>query len=636
MDIKILPPQLANQIAAGEVVERPASVVKELIENSLDAGASRIEIDIEQGGAKRIAIRDNGKGINKDQLALALSRHATSKIDCLEDLEAIVSLGFRGEALASISSVSRLTLTSRPEAQSEGWQAYAEGRDMQVIVKPAAHPCGTSLEVLDLFYNTPARRKFLRTEKTEFAHIDEVVRRIALARFDVHLTLRHNGKLIRQYRAASDEPQQEKRLVAICGPAFLQHSLKLQWQHEPLSLEGWVATPDSTKNFADLQYFYVNGRMMRDRLINHAIRQAYQDKLGEQQLPAYVLYLKIDPRQVDVNVHPAKHEVRFHQSRLVHDFIYQGVLSALQNAEVMTMDPSPPAKHALQNRVAAGGNIFATPQQRVSQERETDADIGQEAWRFQPVSSLPSTTVSRGGHYSLNAEIYRKSEGENYQQLLSTDNVVTPRDKVANAGQPSVAHVDNPYSFGRVLTVYQKQFALVEKQQQFALVFLSQAERALIKFRLTPQDQDIKSQPLLIPLRLKAEPSEKRVLQYHQTMLSRLGIDIMSEGKQIIVSAVPLPLRTRNLQKLIPEMLHYFVEQKEYNMTVDRFLNWLVKHSCLQCNEWNLSQAIALLAELESQVPNIVQDPPAGLLSPVVLTGITEALIYDSHTSSTT
>ena len=235
MPIQVLPPQLANQIAAGEVVERPASVVKELVENSLDAGATRIDIDIERGGAKLIRIRDNGCGIKKDELALALARHATSKIASLDDLEAIISLGFRGEALASISSVSRLTLTSRTAEQQEAWQAYAEGRDMNVTVKPAAHPVGTTLEVLDLFYNTPARRKFLRTEKTEFNHIDEIIRRIALARFDVTINLSHNGKIVRQYRAVPEGGQKERRLGAICGTAFLEQALAIEWQHGDLT-----------------------------------------------------------------------------------------------------------------------------------------------------------------------------------------------------------------------------------------------------------------------------------------------------------------------------------------------------------------------------------------------------------------
>lgn len=307
MPIQVLPPQLANQIAAGEVVERPASVVKELVENSLDAGATRIDIDIERGGAKLIRIRDNGCGIKKDELALALARHATSKIASLDDLEAIISLGFRGEALASISSVSRLTLTSRTADQQEAWQAYAEGRDMDVTVKPAAHPVGTTLEVLDLFYNTPARRKFMRTEKTEFGHIDEIIRRIALARFDVTLNLSHNGKVMRQYRAVAEGGQKERRLGAICGTPFLEKALAIEWQHGDLALRGWVADPNaSSAAFAEIQYCYVNGRMMRDRLINHAIRQACEDKLGADQQPAFVLYLEIDPHQVDVNVHPAK------------------------------------------------------------------------------------------------------------------------------------------------------------------------------------------------------------------------------------------------------------------------------------------------------------------------------------------
>lgn len=366
MPIKVLPPQLANQIAAGEVVERPASVVKELVENSLDAGATRIDIDIDRGGAKLIRIRDNGCGIGKDDLALALARHATSKITCLDDLEAILSLGFRGEALASISSVSRLMLTSRTADQSEAWQAYAEGRDMAVTVKPAAHPQGSTVEVLDLFYNTPARRKFMRTEKTEFTHIDEVVRRIALARFDVSVNLSHNGKLIRQYRAVKDPSQSSRRLASICSPTFVEHALEVEWTHGDLGIRGWVADPAGSRSLTDMQYCYVNNRMMKDRLINHAIRQAYQDQLKDDQQPAYVLYLDVDPHQVDVNVHPAKHEVRFHQSRLVHDFIYQAVMSVLQQAgnpvlaEPQAEEETP--RWQPENRPAAGGNHFRNRQ----------------------------------------------------------------------------------------------------------------------------------------------------------------------------------------------------------------------------------------------------------------------------------
>ncbi|MFI3275502.1 DNA mismatch repair endonuclease MutL [Vibrio sp.] len=339
MTIKILPARLANQIAAGEVVERPASVVKELVENSLDSGATRIDIDIEKGGAKMIRVRDNGKGIVKDELALALSRHATSKIHTLDDLEAIVSLGFRGEALASISSVARLTMTSRPATQDQAWAAQSEGRDMQVKLQPAAHPIGTSVEVLDLFFNTPARRKFLRTEKTEFTHIDELLKRIALSRFDVTINLRHNGKMIRQYRAAKTDVQAEKRIAAVCGNAFVRHMLKIELEHQGLKLHGWITTPEGARQQSDLQYCYVNGRMMRDKLINHAIRQSYETSLRPDQFATYVLFIELDPHQVDVNVHPAKHEVRFHQARLVHDFIYQALSDGLAQSKQIDAAP---------------------------------------------------------------------------------------------------------------------------------------------------------------------------------------------------------------------------------------------------------------------------------------------------------
>ncbi|WP_215407892.1 DNA mismatch repair endonuclease MutL [Vibrio gigantis] len=339
MTIKILPARLANQIAAGEVVERPASVVKELVENSLDSGATRIDIDIEKGGAKMIRVRDNGKGIVKDELALALSRHATSKIHTLDDLEAIVSLGFRGEALASISSVARLTMTSRPATQDQAWAAHSEGRDMQVKLQPAAHPIGTSVEVLDLFFNTPARRKFLRTEKTEFTHIDELLKRIALSRFDVTINLRHNGKMIRQYRAAKTQVQEEKRIAAVCGNPFVRHMLKIELEHQGLKLHGWITTPEGARQQSDLQYCYVNGRMMRDKLINHAIRQSYETSLRPDQFATYVLFIELDPHQVDVNVHPAKHEVRFHQARLVHDFIYQALSDGLAQSKQIDAAP---------------------------------------------------------------------------------------------------------------------------------------------------------------------------------------------------------------------------------------------------------------------------------------------------------
>ena len=612
MPIQILPPQLANQIAAGEVVERPASVVKELVENSLDAGATRIDIDIEKGGAKLIRIRDNGAGIPHSELAMALARHATSKIASLDDLEAIVSLGFRGEALASISSVSRLTLTSRTADQSEAWQAYAEGRDMTVTVKPAAHPQGTTLEVLDLFYNTPARRKFMRTEKTEFTHIDEIVRRIALARFDIAISLSHNGKLVRQYRGVSDESQRERRLGAICGTTFMAHALRIEWQHDDLSLRGWVADPEGARQLSELQYCYVNGRMMRDKLINHAIRQAYHDQLGADQQPAYVLYLTIDPHQVDVNVHPAKHEVRFHQSRLVHDFIYQGVISVLQSAGTAAVpladEPEAPVRWQPENRQAAGENQFAAP----------------------PSGGTPRQQGGGSASWQRQDPGYQKREGAVYQQLLKTPPSAREPDPVPEplkATPQSAPLQSHSQSFGRLLSVIEKQFAVIERGNGLALLSLPVADRWLKQVQLTPGSEGLKPQPLLIPVRLKMGKSELAAIAQHQLLLTQMGIDLQAEGQHVTLRAVPLPLRQQNLQILIPDLLGYLARQQE--VAVSQVTQWLARHTMTAIPDWNHSQAIALLAEVERLCPTLVKKPPSGLLQQIDIETALNALKHE-------
>ena len=285
--IRLLDNRLANQIAAGEVVERPASAVKELLENSLDAGASKLTVEVEAGGAKLIRIRDDGYGIPQGDLALALSRHATSKISELEDLEGVATLGFRGEALASISSVSRLTLTSCTEGQPSGWQVQVEGRDMESRLNPAPHPVGTTVEVKDLFFNTPARRKFLRTEKTEFSHLEEVVKRLALSRFDVAFALRHNQRSIHQLRAAQTQAEKDRRVASLCGPKFIENAVCVDVEASGLRLWGWVGLPTFSRSSADLQYFFVNGRVIRDRLVAHAVRQAYRDVLFSGRHPTF-------------------------------------------------------------------------------------------------------------------------------------------------------------------------------------------------------------------------------------------------------------------------------------------------------------------------------------------------------------
>ncbi|MEQ5185655.1 DNA mismatch repair endonuclease MutL [Providencia rettgeri] len=650
MAIQILSPQLANQIAAGEVVERPASVVKELVENSLDSGATRIDIEIERGGEKLIRIRDNGCGINKDELILALARHATSKIATLDDLEAIMSMGFRGEALASISSVSRLTLTSKPAEQTEAWQSYAEGRDMQVTVKPAAHPNGTTVEVLDLFYNTPARRKFMRTEKTEFGHIDEIVRRIALSRPDVAINLSHNGKLVKQYRAAQDANQQERRLGTICGTGFMQGALALSWEHSDLGIKGWVVAPSTTSSgVSDIQYCYVNGRMMRDKLINHAIRQAYEGHLDENQQPAYVLYLTIDPKQVDVNVHPAKHEVRFHQARLVHDFIYQAVRTVLLNALTESELPGiEPVSNEVENRASAGDNYFASPTvQETGKPQGTQRSHAQEpplsygeprnasvAGKNNTFTSDHAGKSSPISNYNRSEPSYERKAGELYQRLMSIP--VAPEDKkplfperkplsVNPVDSQSVAKSADNYQFGKVLTIYAKNFALIESSLGIILLSLNEANYLLKLAQLTPENGGLKPQPLLIPLKLSLKSDEIEVLQRYKEQLTLFGIDASIFHGKVTIHTVSLPLRTQNLSQLFSDLI-VFLSAKE-SVSNENIAQWLANAISQAKNEesWSLAQAVQLLADVERICPQWVANPPPTLLQlinlqPVVAT----------------
>jgi DNA mismatch repair protein MutL len=354
MPIRELPPQLVNQIAAGEVVERPASVLKELLENSLDADARRIEIEVEAGGLRLCRVRDDGRGIPGDEVARALARHATSKIASLDDLDAIGTLGFRGEALPSMASVSRLTLTSRTADADSGWRVEVDGGAGREAA-PAAHPPGTTVEVRDLFYNPPARRRFMRTEKTEFGHLDRVARRVALSRFDVAFRLVHNQRPVFDLRAAPDRESQEQRLARLCGMPFVEQSVFVDHEASGMRLSGWLGLPTFSRSQADLQHFYLNGRMVRDKVVTHAIRAGYADVLFHGRQPAYVLYLEMDPRGVDVNAHPTKHEVRFRDSRSVHGFLYHTVERALAETRPTDQRSQAPATAAESGAPAAGG-----------------------------------------------------------------------------------------------------------------------------------------------------------------------------------------------------------------------------------------------------------------------------------------
>lgn len=506
MPIRILPPQLANQIAAGEVVERPASVVKELVENSLDAGADHIEIEIEKGGSKLIRVRDNGSGIAEQELVLALSRHATSKITDLNDLEAICSLGFRGEALASISSVSRLTLTSKTAGQSAAWQASAEGRDMQVEVRPAAHPDGTSIEVLDLFFNTPARRKFLRTDKTEFGHIDELVKRLALSRYDVSWLLSHNGQQVRRLKAALTQDQRQKRVAALCGRVFAEHAAFIENQYGDVKIWGWLVHPQACSAQLHCQYSYVNGRMMRDKLLNHAIRQAYGDTLAPDQQPAFVLYLELEPRQVDVNVHPAKHEVRFHQARLIHDFVVSALTDALtqltpasravsQPGLTVQEPPAQPYRHVV------SGNSRST---YTADRRPSDTAVKQELSYWQSSQSLAATT-----------------------QVTSS--------MPANTQSP--------------LLITKNRYLLQQSGDDIVVIDLLPTLGAYFAAQRQP------SQTLLLPQRITLNTQQCRLLTDKAEQFNRLGFDMLLTDQLLIVRAVPLWLRNTVVSQWLGEWL---------------------------------------------------------------------------------
>lgn len=578
MPIQILPPILANQIAAGEVVERPASVVKELVENCLDAGADRIEIELEKGGSQLIRIRDNGSGIGKEELALALSRHATSKISTIEDLESIVSLGFRGEALASISSVSRLTLTSRPEGQSEAWQAFAEGREMAVTLRPAAHPCGTTLEVRDLFFNTPARRKFLKSEKTEFSHVDELIRRLALSRFDVTFLLQHNGKLVRQYRVARSDDERLRRVAAACGPAFLERALRVDSEHMGLSLCGWLLPPAApTDTTPDLQYCYVNGRMMRDKLLTHAIRQGYLEAFGTESAPSYVLYLVLDPVLVDVNVHPAKHEVRFHEARLVHDFVVRVIRDAL----------------------FAGS---ASPGDAV-----TDGVSSPTAWSAEP-EYTPRPLERSHGYQLRNSGSPAYRERPSAAASAAMQELWTP---MPSHGQTVTDHTPSLPEEWQLLALPHARVALIGKGSRFALLDIVQVERQLLARRLLQQWQagTPVSQPLLIPLLIPADGALRQALGKSQEQLARLGVEWKwGSGDNLILYRVPSVMRQSNLVMTFPELLDQLVALSLDETRLPAVCLWLAQLS-VGDKSYARHEVDTLLGEICREYPEILVPP---------------------------
>ena len=603
MPIQILPARLANQIAAGEVVERPASVIKELVENALDAGATRIDIDVDKGGAKTLRIRDNGCGIVKDELTLALSRHATSKVNSFDDLENITSLGFRGEALASISSVSRLTLTSKPADQAEAWQAYAEGRDMAVKIVPAAHPDGTTIEVVDLFFNTPARRKFLRTEKTEFYHIDELVKRIALSRFDVQFVLKHNGKAVRQLRTCVTDEQKDRRVGQICGRPFIESALRVSCEHGGILLTGWISEPRFCRGQNDVQFSYVNGRMMRDKLINHAIRQAYGQRLGEGMHPGYVLYLDMDPRQMDVNVHPAKHEVRFHQARLVHDFIVQALENALLN-ELPVLEPVAEAQYFVRE---------PEPQSSLYPGHQKHSPAMLKPAHSMPDDAPVSANSNAGGDGAYSAP-YQRQPYQNQQpsqtQLRSYHNALAafsePVDvepQSPSIHQAPVAElpvfmqpvqeevVETTERQGSCLGLFEARYALYRLDDTLHLLSL---DRIYSEVMARQNAGGLIAQPLLLPVKIALDTTSLDWLASEQERMADLGIDYECLNKAVVVRKVPALMRYQDINDCFARLLDK-LQTEDWNH--EQTLRWMFA-SFGRTESYDLTAATQLISRL--------------------------------------
>ena len=579
--IQRLSTRLANQIAAGEVVERPASVVKELLENCLDAGSTRIDIDVESGGTKLMRIRDNGLGIAAEDLPLALARHATSKITSLEDLEAVSSLGFRGEALASIGSVSRLSLISNTaDDSSEGQQAESEGRDMEVQVRPAAHPRGTTVEVRDLFFNTPARRKFLRTEKTEFSHLEEVVKRLALARFDVAFSLRHNGRVIHQLRPALDEPEQKRRVASLCGPAFMEQAIYIERELPEFKLQGWVGLPTFSRSQADLQYFFVNGRVIRDKLIAHAVKQAYRDVLYHGRHPAFVLYLSLDPAKVDVNVHPTKHEVRFRDGRDVHNFIFSSLHRALADVRPADQVESPGAA-----ALPEGGAVDLTTGEIRSQ--------GGLPWGTQeaePAYSMRPTGVAAG---SLGQAQMRSYAG------------VHP-----SSPAPTMPESESPESappLGYALAQLKGIYILAENIHGLVLVDMHAAHERITYERLKEAraQEGIRSQPLLVPQAVAVSAREVALASEHQSLFSAIGLAVDVAGEEsLLIREVPVALRDSNVEQLLRDVLADLAEygsSDRIDAHMDEILSTMACHGSVRANRrLTIPEMNALLRDMEA------------------------------------
>lgn len=524
--IKLLPDGLISQIAAGEVIERPASVLKELLENAIDAGAAEITVTIAQGGLKLIRVTDNGSGISAEELPLALTRHATSKIASQEDLYRITSLGFRGEGLASIASVSYLLLISQQPDGKHAWQIRSEGTQM-LPPEPSSHMAGTTVEVRDLFFNLPARRKFLKTEATEFAHCEEIFRRMALSHANITFTLRHNGNLRHHWQAA----ETAARIKSVLGEEFAESATWLDEQSAGIGLRGMLAQPAYSRAARDMQYFFVNGRFVRDKLITHALREAYRDVLHLDRHPVFVLYLEIDPEQVDVNVHPTKIEVRFRESRAIHQFIYHAVNKAL----------SLPRSGAEQSPAASA--IPATNHAPADYAFTTRAPAA-------PVLSYPRQTHLPAGMIAQPSSFYQALSG-------SRPNSAAAQNHFRQTGEEDSEDSIMPplgFALGQLHGIY----ILAQNRKGLVIVDMHAAHERIVYEQLKSQldEQTLSAQRLLIPVTFHADSLDSATVEENQPLLQQLGFEISAlSATTLAVRAVPAMLQHADIEKLVRDLL---------------------------------------------------------------------------------
>ncbi len=596
--IQRLAPQLANQIAAGEVVERPASIVKELIENSLDAQCTKIRVEVDKGGVQRIRVRDDGQGIYKEDLHLALDRHTTSKIHCLTDLEAIQTLGFRGEALASISSVARLYLRSSIDDSQQGWQLAADYQQNTALT-PISHPKGTTVEVCDLFFNTPARRKFLRKEQTEFSHIEEWVRRLALSHFSTAFTLQHNKRSIFTLPVAHSQTEKESRISVVCHRPFIENALYFEEESQTMRLCGWISLPTFSRSQMDLQYFYVNNRIVKDRLVNHAVKQAYQDVLYQGRHPAFILFLTLNPELVDVNAHPAKHEVRFRENRIVYEFIKQCLQRSLAQTKPQGSEPSfhssqsPTQKIALHSEPETKPSPEFTPTQ-CSAPEPTSFEVETTSHHEPHAYPLPSKTNE---HSRFLAQPTQTTRIASPQRASYTFDLATPHNVPTETVPP----------LGFALAQLHGLYILAQNRSGLVLVDIHAAHERIVYEQLKKalKQNQLKAQLLLLPMTLTLTEHEMKLVEENQALFEQCAFGLELLGPQTIrVRRIPALLSTTEIESLIREVIHDLSEYETSDRLTAKIEALLASLACRNAVRANrtltLLEMNQLLRDMES------------------------------------